>query len=333
MPSDHVSHLPPLARSVLDLVGQTPMLELCRLQQKLQLTGRLLVKCEMTNPGLSKKDRIAVWMIREAIKSGELLPGQTVVEMTSGNTGTGLALACAALGHPFVAVMSRGNTAERAAHMRALGAEVVMVDQSTGSLPGQVTGDDLKLVELAADTITFDRKAWRAGQFSNQANILAHEMTTGPEIWRQAGSEIDIFIDCLGTSGTFTGIARYLKSQKPELQCYVVEPEKAAVLQSNEKIQSPGSHKIQGAGYARSDENLPLFDRSLADGFIKVTDEKVIEYTRLLARTEGIMGGYSTGAHLAAAVELLQTTEKNRTIVFLACDSGLKYLSTDLFER
>lgn len=324
--------VPPLARSVLDLIGNTPMLELQRLQSQLQYQGRLLVKCEMNNPGLSKKDRVAQWMVREAIRSGNLKPGQTVVEMTSGNTGTGLALVCVALGHPFVAVMSLGNTPERAAHMKALGAEVVLVEQASGSISGQVTGEDLKLVEAAADAITLERKAWRAGQFGNHANILAHEMTTGPEIWEQALGDIDIFIDCPGTSGTFTGIARFLKSKKPEIQCYVVEPENAAVLQAMGPVNSTGSHQIQGAGYARTDENLPLFDRSLADGFIIVSDQNAIRCARLLARTEGIMGGYSTGAHLAAAMELIERGEKNKTIVFLACDTGLKYLSTNLYD-
>ncbi|MFM7316575.1 MAG: PLP-dependent cysteine synthase family protein [bacterium] len=331
MQSDSFGHLPPLAQSVLDLIGQTPIIELHRLVEQLHLQGRILVKCEMNNPGLSKKDRIALWMIREAARSGELQPGQTVVEMTSGNTGTGLALVCAALGHPFIAVMSRGNTPERAAQMRALGAEVVLVDQAEGAVAGQVTGDDLKLVEVAVDKITAERKAWRAGQFGNKANILAHELTTGPEIWRQSGGEIDVFLDCPGTSGTFTGIARYLKQQKSELKCVLVEPENAAVLQVQNHPYEPQSHKIQGAGYSRADDQLPLFDRSLVDDFISVSDEKAIEFARLLARTEGIMGGYSTGAHLAAAVELLKTRYQGKTIVFLACDSGLKYLSTDLY--
>ncbi len=322
----------PLVPSILDLIGNTPMVELHRLKTQLQFPGRLLVKCEMNNPGLSKKDRIAQWMVREAIRAGELKPGQTVVEMTSGNTGTGLALVCAALGHPFVAVMSQGNTPERAAHMKALGAEVLLVRQADGSVSGQVTGEDLKLVEAAADTITLERNAWRAGQFGNQANILAHESTTGPEIWEQAMGQIDIFIDCPGTSGTFTGIARFLKSKKPEIKCYVVEPENAAVLQESGPATTTGSHQIQGAGYARTDENLPLFDRNLADGFIKVSDQNSIVCSRLLARTEGIMGGYSTGAHLAAAMELIGKGEKNKTIVFLACDSGLKYLSTNLYD-
>lgn len=324
---------PVLAHSVLDLIGNTPMLELHRLKAELQLEGRLLVKCDLSNPGLSKKDRVALWMIQEAVRLGQLQPGQTVVEMTSGNTGTGLALVCAALGHPFVAVMSSGNTPERAAHMRALGAEVVLIDQLSESISGQVTGDDLKLVEVEADRLTIQRNAFRAGQFSNTANVLAHEQTTGPEMWEQSSGEIDVFVDCIGTSGTFTGISRYLKSRNQAIKCYVVEPESSAVLKNHGQLSMipPEGHKIQGAGYAKNDEKLPLFDRSLADGFITVTDDQAIHSARLLARCEGIMGGFSTGAHLAAAVELLRTTQKGKTIAFVICDSGLKYLSTDLY--
>jgi cysteine synthase A len=333
MQPSKLNDLPVLAHSVIDLIGNTPMLELHRLKAELQLEGRLLVKCDLSNPGLSKKDRVALWMIQEAIRLGQLQPGQTVVEMTSGNTGTGLALVCAALGHPFVAVMSSGNTPERAAHMHALGAEVVLIEQLADSISGQVTGDDLKLVEAEADRITIERNAFRAGQFSNAANVLAHERTTGPEMWEQSSGEIDLFVDCIGTAGTFTGVSRYLKSRNPDIKCYVVEPRAASVLMHFEQVteNKPEGHKIQGAGYARTGDKLPLFDRSLADGFITVTDEQAIASARLLARCEGIVGGFSTGAHLAAAVELLRTTQKGKTIAFVICDSGLKYLSTDLY--
>ncbi|MFM1801199.1 MAG: hypothetical protein RJA81_551 [Planctomycetota bacterium] len=332
LPDHH--HPPQLAHSVLDLIGQTPLIELHRVVNQANLQGRLLAKCEMNNPGLSKKDRIAYWMIQEARSHGQLVPGQTVIEMTSGNTGTGLALVCAALGHPFVAVMSRGNTPERAAHMSALGARVVLVDQGRESIPGQVSGEDLKRVEAEADRLTLELKAFRPSQFSNHANILAHETTTGPEIWWQAGGNIDVFVDCAGTAGTFTGVARYLKSQNPKIRCYLVEPENAAILslanpQDSQKL--TGSHKIQGAGYLRPEADLPLFDNSCVDGFLTVSDKEAIEATRILARTEGLLGGFSSGAHLAAAMKLLETTESGKTIVFLVCDSGLKYLSTDLF--
>jgi cysteine synthase A len=326
---------PKVASSVIDLIGHTPLVELNRIVQALGLRGRLLAKCEMNNPGLSKKDRVALAMIEAAQNDGRLKAGQTVVEMTSGNTGTGLALVCAALGHPFVAVMSKGNTPERAAHMHALGAEVVLVDQLPQSIPGQVTGDDLKEVEKAADKITAERGAFRAGQFSNAANVFAHETTTGPELWHQSDRAIDVFVDCPGTAGSFTGVSRYLKSMNPAIRCYVVEPEGARVLAERGgdcRCVEASGHKIQGAGYARTDDDLPLFDRSLADGYLAISDELAVESARLLARIEGLVGGFSTGAHLAAAIELLRTSEQGSTIAFLACDSGLKYLSTDLFE-
>jgi cysteine synthase A len=333
MSSEIMHHLPPLAHSVIDLIGCTPMLELHRIVQQLQLDGRILAKCEMQNPGLSKKDRVALWMVREALRTGQLVAGQTVVEMTSGNTGTGLALVCAALGHPFVAVMSKGNTPERAAHMRALGAEVVLVDQLPDSVPGQVTGDDLLQVEAEAARLTVERRAFRASQFSNPANVMAHENSTGPEMWRQSGGAIDVFVDCPGTSGSFTGVSRYLKSQNSQVKCYVVEPEQAAVLNTclGDLPDKVAGHKIQGAGYSRNEANLPLFDRSLADGYLNVTDQEATEAAQLLARTEGVMGGYSTGAHLAADIRLLRTSEQGKTIGILVCDSGLKYLSTDLY--
>lgn len=325
----------PIATSILDLIGHTPLLELNRIVRLLGLDGRLLVKCETNNPGLSKKDRVALAMVEAARRDGRLKDGQTVVEMTSGNTGTGLALVCAALGHPFVAVMSRGNTPERAVHMHALGAEVVLVDQLPHSIPGQVTGDDLKEVERAAERITAERRAFRASQFTNAANVLAHETTTGPELWAQSGGSIDAFVDCPGTAGSFAGVSKFLKSRDPAIRCYVVEPAGAKVLaERGEECQcvDTAGHKIQGAGYARTDDDLPLFDRTLADGYLTVTDAQAVEAARLLARTEGLLAGFSTGAHLAAAIELLRTHEKDRTIAFLACDSGLKYLSTDLYE-
>lgn len=324
-----------MAESVIELIGRTPLLELNRLVRHLGLQGRLLAKCEMHNPGLSKKDRVALAMIEAARRDGRLQEGQTVVELTSGNTGTGLALVCAALGHPFVAVMSRGNTPERAVHMHALGAEVILVDQLPQSVPGQVTGDDLSLVEEAAQRVTAERGAFRAGQFANAANVLAHETTTGPELWQQSGGAIDVYVDCPGTAGSFTGVARFLKARNPAIRCYVVEPQGARVLAGQggaDSAAESAGHKIQGAGYSRADADLPLFDRGLADGFLSVTDEQAVQAARLLARTEGLLGGYSTGAHLAAAIELLRTDQRGMSIAFLACDSGLKYLSTDLFE-
>jgi cysteine synthase A len=318
---------PPLAASIIDAIGGTPMVELHRLARILGLSGRLLAKLEYLNPGHSKKDRVAREMILDARRRGELREGQTVVELTSGNTGTGLALVCKALGHPFVAVMSRGNTIERARMMQALGAEVVLVDQLPHSRPGHVTGDDLAQVEQCAQELVRQRGAFRADQFRLAASAAAHERHTGPEVWQQAAGQIDAFVDFVGTGGCFTGIARFLRSMNPQIKCYVVEPAAAAAL-AGQAVTNP-AHAIQGGGYSFSE--LPLLDRSLVSGYLQVTDEQAIHFTRLLAGEEGIFGGVSSGANLAAAVQLLQNTERGKSIVFVVCDSGLKYMSTDLY--
>lgn len=318
---------PRLARSILDAIGNTPLVELSRSVASRGLSGRLLVKLEYLGPGGSKKDRIALEIITEARASGALQPGQTVVELTSGNTGTGLAIVCRALGHPFVALISRGNSLERVRQMRAFAAEVIVVDQAEGAVAGQVSGDDLALVEERAARIVHDRGAFRVDQFRREANVLAHERHTGPEIWEQSQGQVDVYLDMIGTSGSFTGVARALRRFNPHLRAYVVEPAGAAVL-AGQAISNP-RHRIQGAGYARRD--LDLFDPSLATGYVTVTDEQAITAARHLAAEEGIFAGFSTGAHLAAAWKLLAEHEAGATIAFLACDSGLKYLSTDLY--
>jgi cysteine synthase len=319
--------LPPLASSILSVIGRTPLLELSRVVENRGLKGRLLAKLEYLNPGFSKKDRIALEMIQEARLRGDLKEGQAVVELTSGNTGTGLAMVCRALGHPFLAVMSRGNTVERARMMCALGAEVILVDQAPGSVPNQVSGADLALVERRAQEITAERGAYRCDQFELPGNVLAHERHTGPEIWDQAQGQVDVFLDFVGTGGTFTGITRFLRSRNPRIRAYLVEPASAAVL-SGRPVVNP-SHKIQGGGYSKPE--LPLLDRRLVTDYLQVTDREALEGARILATEEGVFGGFSSGAHLAAALRLLQSRESGACISFLVCDSGLKYLSTDLY--
>jgi cysteine synthase A len=309
------------------LIGNTPLVELKPSSAAAGRRGRLLAKLETQNPGASKKDRVALEIVREARKSGTLRPGQTVVELTSGNTGTGLAIVCRALGHPFVAVISRGNTVERVRQMTALGAEVVIVDQTPGSLPGQVSGADLQRVEDRTEQLVAERGAFRADQFANPANVLAHERHTGPEIWEQSGGRVDVFLDLVGTGGTFTGVARALRQRNPALRAYVVEPEGAAVL-AGRPVTNP-RHKLQGAGYAR--DHLPLLDRSLITGYLAVSDDAAMAAARYLAAEEGIFAGFSTGANLAAAWQLLDGPETGATVAFVVCDSGLKYLSTDLY--
>ena len=324
-----MSQPPPLSTSIIEAIGNTPLVELRNMVHARRLRGRLLVKCEYLNPGFSKKDRIALEMLREAKQRGDLEPGRTVVELTSGNTGTGLAIACRALGHPFVAVMSKGNTVERARMMQALGAEVELVDQAPGSPPNQVSGEDLALVETRACGLAAERSAFRCNQFTLAGAVLAHERHTGPEIWQQAGGQVDVFLDFAGTGGTFTGVMRYLRRMKPQVRGYVVEPASAAVLAGCPVTNA--SHKIQGGGYSMPE--LPMLDRSLVNGYLQVTDEEAVECTRALAREAGIFAGFSAGANLVAALQLLVEREANATIVFLAADSGLKYLSTDLFPH
>ena len=314
-----------LLPSAVDSIGETPLVELARLARG--HGGRILAKLEYLNPGASKKDRIARQMIEDAEAEGTLQAGQTVVELTSGNTGTGLAIVCAVKGHPFVAVMSKGNSVERARMMAALGAEVVLVDQLAGSRPGQVSGGDLELVERQAEQIVRQRGAFRADQFRLQACFRAHYLHTGREILEQSGGQVDAFCDFVGTGGSFAGCAARLKEHNPAIRCYVVEPDGAAIL-SGAPITQP-NHRIQGGGYSMAE--LPLLDPRHVDGYLQIGDSEAIAAARLLARTEGIFAGFSSGANVAAALRLLEGPCQGGTIAVLICDSGLKYLSTDLW--
>jgi cysteine synthase A len=312
--------------SAVEAIGETPLVDLSRITRGLE--GRLLAKLEYLNPGFSKKDRIARQIIADAESEGALQPGQTVVELTSGNTGTGLAIVCAVKGYPFVAVMSRGNSMERARMMAALGAEVVLVDQLPGSIPGQVSGGDLERVEREAKRIVKERSAFRADQFRLAGNTRAHYLHTGPEILRQAAGSIGLFCDFPGTGGSFAGCAAAFKEHNPAIACYVVEPAGAAVL-AGRPVTNP-NHRIQGGGYSMAE--LPLLRPEHVDGYIQVTDEEAIQTARRLAREEGIFAGFSSGANVAAALQLLRTDHAGETAVVLLNDSGLKYLSTDLWE-
>jgi len=311
--------------SAIEAIGETPLVELGRITRALD--GRILAKLEMLNPGFSKKDRIARQIIQDAEAEGLLTSGQTVVELTSGNTGTGLTIVCGIKGYPFVAVMSRGNSSERARMMSAMGAEVVLVEQCPGSKPGQVSGEDLKRVEEETQRIVAERKAFRADQFRLQGNFRAHYLHTGPEILRQSKGAIHAFCDFVGTGGTFAGCAAAFKAHDPSIRCFIVEPEGAAVL-AGEPLTHPG-HRIQGGGYAMRD--LAFFRPEHIDGYLKVSDGEAIHAARRLAREEGIFAGFSSGANLAGALHLLRGSVKGKTVAITICDSGLKYLSTDLW--
>jgi cysteine synthase len=314
-----------LCRSAIEAIGETPLVELGRITRN--LPGRILAKLENLNPGYSKKDRIARQIIEDAEEAKTPQPGQTVVELTSGNTGTGLAIVCGIRGYPFVAVMSKGNSQERARMMAALGAEVVLVGQLPGSVPGQVSGGDLEQVERETQRIVQTRQAFRADQFKLEGNFRAHYLHTGPEILRQSENQIHAFCDYVGTGGSFGGCAAAFKVVNPQIKCYVVEPEGAAVL-AGEPARHP-NHRIQGGGYSMT--NLKFVKPELVDGYLQVSDEEAIRAARRLAKEEGIFAGFSSGANLAAALQLLEGPLQGKTISIIICDSGLKYLTTDLW--
>jgi len=316
---------PGLYSSVLGAIGHTPLVELRRVVEGRE--GRILVKLEYLSPGHSKKDRIALAIIEAAEKRGELAEGQTVVEMTSGNTGTGVAIVCAVKKYPFVAVMSEGNSTERVKMMRALGAEVVLVPQQSGGASGCVRGEDLARVELVARQLAEDRGAFLVDQFTRKENADSHAEGTAREILVQSHGDIDGFCDFLGTGGTFAGCARVFKGQERMIRTYAIEPVGAAVVSGHSV--SCTEHPIQGGGYARE---LPLVHKQWVDSFETVTGAEAIAWARRLAREEGIFGGFSAGANVAVAARLLEGEMKGGTIVTMICDSGLKYLSTDLWE-
>ena len=315
--------------SVLGAIGKTPLVRLDRLTAHSGCEGTILAKLDHLNPGFSKKDRAALGVIEQAEADGTLKPGQCVVELTSGNMGTGLAIVCGIKGYPFVAVMSKGNSEERARMMRALGAQVVLVDQLPTSKPGQVSGDDLHLVDLKAKEIASEKNAFRADQFAREGNPLAHYYTTGQEIWSQTNGEIDGFVDFLGSGGTFAGVTRFLKEKNRSIKCFALEPEGAAAL-AGESVVSP-DHPIQGGGYAMKD--LKFLRDISPDGYLTVSGDIARRTALDLAKYEGIFGGFSAGANVAGALSLLHGEMRGKTIAAVICDSGLKYLSTDLWTE
>lgn len=314
-----------LLASAAEAIGATPLVALDRLTRRLGLAGRIVAKLEFLNPGHSKKDRAALQIIRDAEAERRLSPGQAVVEMTSGNMGTGLAIVCAVRGHPFIAVMSCGNSQERARMMRAVGAEVVLVEQAPGGRQGEVSGHDLELVNQETSRIVAQRGAFRADQFERDGSWRAHFAGTAPEIWQQSGGEVTAFCDFAGSGGTYAGCTRFFKQVRPQLRCYVIEPEGGAVLAGSGAVVS---HPIQGGGYGRL---LPLLRQVPVDGYLQVSGDQARETARMLARDEGLFVGYSSGANVAGAIELLRGRDAGGMVAVMLNDSGMKYLSTDLW--
>ena len=303
--------------SVSQLVGNTPLLSVDNYGRRRQLDAAILVKLERFNPAGSAKDRVALEMLDQAEATGALQPGGTVIEPTSGNTGIGLASVAAARGYRVILTMPASMSAERRALLKAYGAELVLVAE--GGMAGAVA----KAEELAASI----PNSFIPGQFDNPANPAAHYKTTGPEIWRDTEGHVDIFVAGVGTGGTISGTGRYLKEQNPNVRIVAVEPAASPLLSQGHA----GPHGLQGIGANFVPGN---YDASLVDEIVTVTDEDAYHTGRLLARTEGIMAGITSGAALWAADELARRPEnKGKTIVALLPDDGSRYLSTPLWSE
>ena len=305
-------------KSTLDLIGNTPLVEVINIEKEQNLEASVLVKLEYFNPGGSVKDRIAKAMIEDAESRGALKEGSVIIEPTSGNTGIGLAAIAAAKGYRIILTMPETMSVERRNILKAYGAELVLTDGTKG-----MKGAIARAQELAAEI----PDSFIPGQFENPANPAAHRSATGPEIWRDTDGKIDIFVAGVGTGGTITGVGEYLKEQNPDINIVAVEPEGSPVLTEGKA----GKHKIQGIGAGFVPETL---NTSVYDEVIRVTDEDAFAAARHLARKEGILTGISSGAALHAAVELAQRPEnKGKMIVALLPDSGDRYYSTPLFTE
>lgn len=302
--------------SVDQLIGGTPLLELCRLERQLDLGARVLVKLESFNPGGSVKDRVARAMLDDAEASGRLAPGGTIVEPTSGNTGIGLASVAAARGYRVIIVMPETMSAERRALMRAYGAELVLTEGARGMAGA---------IEKANELVNEIPGAILAGQFTNPANPAVHEATTGPEIWRDTEGNVDLFVAGVGTGGTITGVGRYLKRQNPAVRVVAVEPAASPVLSGGQA----GPHPLQGIGAGFVPE---ILDTEIYDEILTASGEDACAAARLLGRSEGVLAGISSGAALWGALTLARRPEnQGKTIVALLPDTGERYLSTMLF--
>jgi cysteine synthase A len=307
-----------VSASSLDLIGNTPLVTLSRIHPP---PGVVVAKAEFVQPGGSVKDRAALRIIQDARASGQLRPGQPVVEMTSGNMGAGLAVVCSVLRHPLIVTMSQGNSPARARMMEALGAEVVLVPQVDGS-PNQVTGADIAHATERAVQLAEELGAFYVDQFNNPACVLAHEEGTGLEIWNAVGGELAAFVSSVGTGGTFIGTGRLLKRRKPDIHCAAVEPEGAEVLSGKRVVKQ--CHLLQGTGYGVVP---PQWEAGLADGFLSVSDAEAEAYRRRLAVEEGLHVGYSSAANVCAAVGLIESGRlgTSPTVATVLCDTGLKY--------
>ncbi len=299
------------------LIGNTPLLELCNIEKKYGLNAKIVVKLEYFNPAGSVKDRIAKAMIDDAENKGLIKKDTVIIEPTSGNTGIGLASVAASRGYKVIIVMPETMSVERRKLLAAYGAQLVLTDGASG-----MKGAIKKANELAEQM----PNSFIPGQFSNEANPLTHFSTTGPEIYRDTDGKLDYFVAGVGTGGTITGVGRYLRSKDPKIKIVAVEPKSSAVLSGG----TPGAHKIQGIGAGFVPDVL---DTDVYDEVVTVTNEDAFTVGREIGRTEGVLVGVSSGAAVWAAIEIAKRPENfGKTIVALLPDTGDRYMSTPLFE-
>ena len=307
-----------LYKNLTEMIGNTPMLELTKIEEKLNLKAKIFAKIEYFNPAGSVKDRIAMQMILDAEENGKLKKSSTIIEPTSGNTGIGLASIGTSRGYRVIIVMPESMSLERRKLIKAYGAELVLTEAALG-MKGAIARANQLLEEIKDSVIL--------AQFDNPSNPKVHYLTTGPEIYKDLNGKVDAFVAGVGTGGTISGVGKFLKEQNKKTKVFAVEPASSAVL-SNEK---PGPHMIQGigAGFVPSTLNTDIYDE-----IIKVANEEAFEFGRMISRTEGILVGISSGAALFAGVQLAQRKEfEGKNIVVLLPDNGDRYLSTKLFEE
>ncbi|MBJ2186553.1 cysteine synthase A [Paramuribaculum intestinale] len=306
-----------IARHLTDLIGNTPLLHLKRFSDAMGIKADIIAKLEYFNPGGSVKDRVAFSMITEAERSGVLRPGGVIVEPTSGNTGVGLAWIGSSKGYKVILTMPDTMSKERRELLKAYGAQIVLTPGADGMAGAIARAEEIRISTPGAIVL---------GQFTNPANPAAHEATTGPEIWNATKGKVDIFISGVGTGGTITGTGRYLKSRNRNVRIVAVEPRESAVLSG----ENPGPHGIQGIGAGFTPV---IYDPSVVDEIVTVYTDYARTMTRQIARQEGLLVGISSGAALAAALEIGRRPEsEGKTIVALLPDTGERYLSTGVYD-
>ena len=301
-----------IAQNISDLVGKTPLLQLNNIAKQFNLKANLFAKLEYFNPAGSSKDRIAKFMIEEALKTGKLTKDSIIIEPTSGNTGIGLAAIASSYGIKVILTMPENMSEERIKLLKIYGAQIVLTDKTKG-----MAGAIEKANELAKE----NPGSFIPSQFDNPVNPLTHQKTTGPEIWQDLDGKVDAYVACIGTGGTLSGTGKFLKQQNPQIKIVGVEPASSPLITKG----IAGPHKIQGIGANFIPQN---FDSSIVDQIICVQDDDAFEYAKLIAKTEGAFVGISSGAALCAAIQLAQQPEfENKNIVVLLPDSGARYLS------